>query len=66
MLNLIKKNIGGSVKISKENQWVIWVVNDTKQILNIIKIFDIYPPITTRLRAQLAFLTECLNRDCID
>ena len=68
MLNLIEKQIGGNVRIigTLKNFKVIWVVNDRKQIINIIKIFDNYPPITSRLKAQLAFMKECLTKNNID
>jgi hypothetical protein len=62
MLNLIASHIGGNVRTVQNNQFVIWVVNDRKQINNIIKIFVSYPPLTSRLRAQLAFMLECFEQ----
>ena len=47
MLNLISKDIGGKVRIVKNNEYVIWVVDSRKSILRIIKIFDTYPPLTS-------------------
>ena len=61
MLRLIESSIGGSVKIIEKNKFVIWVVNDTKQIQKIIKIFETYPPLTSRLKAQLIFMLKCLK-----
>jgi hypothetical protein len=66
MLNLIKTHIGGNVKIVKNNKFIIWVVNDRKQIQKIINIFKSYPPLTSRLRAQLAFMLECLKKNNVD
>ena len=66
MLNLIASNIGGNVRIIGKNEYVIWVVNDRKQILKIITIFISYPPLTSRLRAQLAFMLECFERNNVE
>jgi hypothetical protein len=66
MLNLIEKFIGGSVRIIGINKFIIWVVNDKKKINNIIKIFNSYPPITSRLKAQLAFMLECFNKNNVE
>lgn len=66
MLNLISSNIGGNVRIVGKNNFVIWVVNDRKQIRKIIQIFVSYPPLTSRLRAQLAFMLECFKRENVD
>jgi hypothetical protein len=59
MLNLIKKEIGGRVVYRKED-FILWVVDNKKLIVNIIKIFEEYPPITFRLSAQLSFMKNCL------
>jgi hypothetical protein len=66
MFNLISKDIGGKVRITKNNEFVIWVVDSRKYILRIIKIFDAYPPLTSRLRAQLAFMLECFKRNDVE
>jgi Cytochrome C and Quinol oxidase polypeptide I/LAGLIDADG endonuclease len=76
MLNLISKDIGGKVRTTKNNEFVLWValalgqsrtkVDSRKSILQIIKIFDGYPPLTSRLRAQLAFMLECYKRDDVE
>jgi Cytochrome C and Quinol oxidase polypeptide I/LAGLIDADG endonuclease len=63
MLNLIKYHIGGNVKVIGDNKFIIWVVNDRKQIKKIIEIFVSYPPLTSRLRAQLAFMLECFQQN---
>ena len=65
MLNLIKSNLKGRV-ISQKEEFVLWVVDDRKLIINIIKIFDKYPPLTSRLQAQLFFMKSCLLHKDID
>jgi len=62
MLNLIKYHIGGNVRVIEDNKFIIWVVIDRKQIKRIIEIFVSYPPMTSRLRAQLAFMLECFQQ----
>lgn len=66
MLNLIAFDIGGSVKLVEKNKFVIWVVNNKKYIREIIKIFDTYPPLTSRLRSQLAFMLKCFKVNNVD
>ena len=61
MLNLLSSHIGGYVRIVENDTFVIWVENDTQRIKEIVKIFDIFPPFTSRLRAQLVFLQKCLK-----
>ena len=62
MLNLIASHIGGTVRVIGNETFVIWVVNDKENILNIIKIFIKYPPLTTRLNYQLNFMLESLSQ----
>jgi len=69
MLTLISKEIGGSVKLVKKKQElaaVIWVVNNKKDVIEICKIFDLYPPLTTRMTLQLKFLNSCLLNGDVD
>ena len=66
MLLIISKVIGGRVKIIDKNNYVIWVVNNKKEIENIIKIFDIYPPLTSKKICQLIFFKKCLMHNSID
>src|ERR1700727_351297 len=66
MLNLIVSNIKGNVKIIGNNEYIIWVLNNKKQIHNIIQIFIKYPPITQRLRSQLAFMLECFEQNNVE
>jgi hypothetical protein len=63
MLNLIAHHIGGKVNTIDKINFVIWVVNDRKHIRKIIKIFSSYPPLTSRLKYQLAFMLECFERE---
>lgn len=66
MLVEIAKVIGGSVKITGKNKDVIWVVNKKEDILNIIKIFEYYPLLTSRKICQLNFLKKCILKNSID
>jgi hypothetical protein len=61
MLIKIAKVIGGNAKIINNNEKVIWIVDKKKSIIDIIKIFSLYPPLTSRLNCQLEFLKSCLN-----
>jgi cytochrome c oxidase subunit 1 len=61
MLILIAKNIGGIVRIVNNKKEVIWVVDKKETILNIINIFNSYPPLTSKLICQLEFLKVCLE-----
>lgn len=63
MLVTIAKVIGGKVRISGDN--VLWVVDDKKEIISIIKIFEEYPLLTSRKICQLQFLIDCLNHSCV-
>ena len=65
MLNLIKKDLKGRIVKQKE-EFVIWIVDDKKLIINIIKIFDKYPPLTSKLYAQLLFMKSCLLHNDIN
>jgi hypothetical protein len=60
MLNLIKQTIGGHVRIIK-NEFVIWVVDSkTTAKLILLQILKRYPPLTSRLRAQIKFMEQCM------
>jgi hypothetical protein len=41
------------------------VVDKKKTIIDIIDIFNVYPPLTTRLTCQLEFLKICLKNNSI-
>ena len=60
MLRIIGNTIGGSVRIIK-NEDVIWLTNSKVAAENMLQIFYLYPPLTSRLRAQISFMEKCLN-----
>lgn len=66
MLNLIKKDIGGIVRLVNKKKFVIWVVDNKKLILKIITIFEKYPPLTFRIQAQLHFLLFNLKNNNVE
>jgi len=49
-----------------KKEFVLWVVDDKKLIVNIINIFDTFPLLTKRLCAQLLFMKDCLLNNDID
>lgn len=66
MLILIAKVIGGTVRISKKKDNVIWVVDSIESIKEIIKIFDKYPLLTSRKICQINFMKKCMKLNSID
>lgn len=63
MLQLIASVYGGTVKVITQNnkQFVQWVINDTAIIRNsIIPLLTQYPPLTTRVHLQLAFVIRAI------
>lgn len=62
MLNLIKTTIGGNVRIIK-NESVIWVTDSRIAVKQLLPILILYPPLTSRLRAQIKFMLECINKN---
>jgi hypothetical protein len=52
MLILLSKYVGGYVRLVSNNKFVIWVENDKNKIIEILQIFDEFPPITSRLFSQ--------------
>lgn len=64
MLKTITKVIGGRVRGCKED--VIWVEDEKKRIVEIIKIFKNYPPITARKYCQLEFIKTCLKHNSVE
>jgi len=67
MLINIAKVIGGSVRITgKDLREVIWVVNKKETVIEIIKIFETYPLLTSRKICQLLFLNRCLLENSVD
>lgn len=66
MLIKIAKVIGGSVRITGKGKDVIWVVNRKETIQEIIRIFETYPPLTSKKICQLVFLQRCLLENSVD
>jgi hypothetical protein len=60
MLIKITKIIGGNIRITDNKKDIIWIMNKKNAISKIISIFDVYPPLTSRLICQLNFLRVCL------
>jgi len=60
MLIEVAKVVGGTVRITGKGADVIWVVNKKSEVEEILKIYDAYPPLTSRKICQLAFLKTCL------
>jgi len=66
MLVEVAKVIGGIVRITGKQADVIWVVNKKEDIFEVIKIFDTYPPLTSKKICQLAFLKTCLTETSVE
>jgi hypothetical protein len=66
MLLKITKVVGGTVRIINKELDLIWVVDKREEVLEILKIYEIYPPLTSRKICQLAFLKTCLSETSVD
>lgn len=66
MLIQIAQVVGGNVRRTKNKENVVWVVDNKEAIIEIIKIFEQYPPLTSRKICQLKFLIECLKHNNVD
>lgn len=66
MLFLIKHKFKGHVRFTNNDRFVIWVLDSKKDILNAIKTFDQYPPLTSRLICSLVFLKTCLSHNEVE
>ena len=66
MLKTISKKIGGRVRISSCLEDVIWVEDNKERIVEIIKIFEKYPPLTARKYCQLEFMKSCLKHNNVE
>jgi len=62
MLKKIKGNIGGYIQTSNQ-EFVLWIVNDKKEIIKILKILDKYPLLTSRKICQLEFLKKFISME---
>nr|QPC56058.1 LAGLIDADG endonuclease [Ophiocordycipitaceae sp.]QUT09492.1 LAGLIDADG endonuclease [Ophiocordycipitaceae sp.]QUT09520.1 LAGLIDADG endonuclease [Ophiocordycipitaceae sp.]QUT13250.1 LAGLIDADG endonuclease [Ophiocordycipitaceae sp.]DAJ12188.1 TPA_asm: LAGLIDADG endonuclease [Ophiocordycipitaceae sp.] len=65
MLIEIAKRVGGTVRITGKGADVIWVVNKKQEVEKIIKIYDTYPPLTSKKICQLATLKACLTETSV-
>lgn len=61
----IAKSINGAVRIINNKKEIIWVVDKKETVLDIIDIFTIYPPLTSKLTCQLQFLKFCLKNNSV-
>ena len=66
MLRKIAKVIGGYVRITNKRKDIIWVVNRKETVEEIIKIFEIYPLLTSKKICKLKFLKKCLQHNSVD
>lgn len=58
LLQKMQQAIGGSVKEDHKRGFVIWVENHKERIQKICRLFERFPPLTTRLACQLEFLLK--------
>ncbi len=61
MLNMIQKEIGGKVRVERNNSYVTWAIVSKKDIETALSILDEYPLLTTRRICQLEFLKKCIK-----
>ena len=66
MLIEIAKRLQGTVRVIGKTNEVLWVMDDKSKIVNLLKIFDTYPPLTSRLTSQIRFIKLCLINDSIE
>ena len=66
MLIEIAKVVGGTVRITGKGLDVIWVVNSKQEVEKILKIYDTYPPLSSKKICQLAFLKTCLTQTSVE
>ena len=65
MLIEIAKVIGGTVQRVGKGKYVIWSINKKQEVEEIIKIYDTYPPLTSRIKCQLKFIKSCLTENSV-
>ena len=71
MLDHIASVYGGQVNIvtviKTGSQFVQWTINNANVITNkILPLFTLFPPLTTRMTLQLAFLIKALSGMTVD
>lgn len=65
MFHLFQTHIGGRVRTDSRG-FILWSVDSRQSFFEILKIFDKYPPLTARLRAQIKFAYMCKEHNKID
>lgn len=66
MLKNIQSIIGGRVVTESSGEFVRWVTDSREHIKSILCIFDLYTPLTTRLRCQVLFMKQCFLHNDVD
>ena len=66
MLMYIKHQFKGYVRFTNNGKFVIWVLDNKKDILNAVKTFDKYPPLTSRLICSLIFFKTCVSHNDVE
>jgi LAGLIDADG endonuclease len=66
MLKLIQKVLKGSVRIERENKYVTWSSSGKKNALELFKLFDKYPLLTSNKQCQFEFAKNCLEQNSIE
>lgn len=56
MLQLVASNLGGRCSEVSGESAAVWAAGGTNKIVQLLKIFDRYPPLTTRVHYQIQFL----------
>lgn len=65
MLIKIAKYLQGTVR-TINNSEVLWIMDNKDKIIDTLKIFDIYPPLTSRLLCQIEFIKLCLKNNTLE
>jgi hypothetical protein len=60
MLNLIKKEIGGTVRIERADKYVVWFAGNSKDLNRVFSILYKYPLLTSRKICQFNFALDCM------
>lgn len=62
MLDEIAKVVGGYVRTpGGKGEEVLWVVNNKDLVREVIKIYEEYPPLTTKKYCDLQFMKDCME-----
>jgi hypothetical protein len=67
MLNIIKDNIAGRVRIERQDKYVTWIADSKEDLLKVFIILAKYPLLTVRKQSQLEFAKDSLvNPDTLN